>query len=147
MAIFDGQNRLIILDSDTVDVPTLYSDWKRWLAQSDNCKYLRAFITVGGEPIGGGKSITPYYFLENGWRVRPMESEHVLVVDGLLLTVENESAFVPTLGNFNVLIEKLVAVNAQTIEINTGSGLTIEEKAQLLKASKAISTGQFIALN
>ena len=147
MATFDGANRLIILDSDYLDVPTLYSDWKRWMSIGDNLKYLRAFITVGGEPIGAGKSITPYYFLDNGWRVRPMEAEHLLTVDGLLLTVENESAFIPTIGNYNVVIEKLVAVNAQTIEVNTGSGLTTEEKAQLLKASKALSTGQFIALN
>lgn len=147
MATFDGANKLIILDSDFVDVPTLYSDWKRWLKESDNIKYLRAFVTVGGEPIGAGKSITPYYFLDNGWRVRPMEAEHLLTVDGLLLTVENVSPFVPTLGNYNVLIEKLVAVNAQTIEVNTGSGLTAEQQAQLLKASKALSTGQFIALN
>ena len=78
MSSFDGANKVITLDAPTsgileVDVQTdLYSEWKVWVQQSDNSKFLPAFSnSVGGDPLGGGLNAGAYFFLNNdlGWRI------------------------------------------------------------------------------
>lgn len=62
-----------------------------------------------------------YYFLINGWRVRPMEADQHLVIDGNLIVAEGGSPVVPTLGVFRVVAEFTVPVQAQAM-ITDGSG-------------------------
>ena len=68
--VFDGQARLIYLDSATpqVSVKGLYSDWKEW-SNSTGLQYLQAFRSFGGDPTTTGQTAPAYYFLTNGWRV------------------------------------------------------------------------------
>lgn len=108
-------SKLFILDSATVDVSDIYVAWVDWLVLSDNIKYLPAFTTVGGDSLGGSLSIPPYYFLINGWRVRPMESSHTLVLTGNLFVDGGGDPIVPTVGSFNVLVKSVVPVQAQGI--------------------------------
>lgn len=105
---FDGLNKLIILDPGVTsfDVGDLYSRWKDWFKLSDNAKYEIAFSTsVGGNPLGNGILLGSYYFITNGWLIRPQEASHTLDVTGNLFPIpDTASIFAPTLGNFNVSI-------------------------------------------
>lgn len=130
---FDGPNKLIIADPGTTNLNVsedIYSAWKAWVATSDNAKYDQALRVVGGEPTVGGNSIAGYFFLMNGWRVRPQEANHSLTVDGILLVEGGGDPFVNTLGTFNVRINMITPLQAEIIETGI-SGLTSEESNQL----------------
>lgn len=119
---FDTVDKRIILDVATITVKEIYKQWVDWLVLSDNAKYLPAFSSVGGDDLGGGISIPPYYFLTNGWRVRPMESNHTLVLTGNLFVAGGGDPIVSTLGNYNVLIRSVVPVQAQVVATGGGGG-------------------------
>jgi len=91
---FDGVNKLIIasVDMTSVDAITIYSRWKDWVVTADNAKYPVALSVVGGDPIGGGVSITPYVFIQNGWKVRPLSTTS-FEVTGNLLPESGQSLF------------------------------------------------------
>jgi len=125
-------SKLFILDSATVDVSDIYVAWVDWLVLSDNIKYLPAFTTVGGDSLGGSLSIPPYYFLINGWRVRPMESSHTLVLTGNLFVDGGGDPIVPTVGSFNVLVKSVVPVQAQGI--STGGAADPDVVAAAVRA-------------
>ena len=99
---FDPATKRIILDSDSVTATELYSRSADWLALSDNAKYGAVFRQVGGDDLGGGLSIPPYFFLQGAWRVRPMESSHNLTITGNLFVEGGGMPVVPTLGTFQV---------------------------------------------
>lgn len=125
---FDGDNKRIILGvGTTLDVRDLYSRWKDWIATSDNSKYAQAFSVVGGDPVdaGAGIYITSYFFLTNGWRIRPNEASYSLTVsNGVLLTEEGVDPFVATLGTYQVLIRYSQPIKSETIATG-GAGATI----------------------
>lgn len=120
--IFDANSRRIILDSASITATELYSRWVDWAAADDHLIYPPAFRSVGGDDLGGGLSIPPYFFLQNGWRVRPMESSHTLTVTGNLFVDGGGDPVVPTLGSFRVLIKLVVPVQAQGISTSGGGG-------------------------
>jgi hypothetical protein len=124
-ATFDGPNKLIIIDFGETSLDAkvdIYSDWKEWVLESDNSKYLQALRTVGGDPTTGAQFISPYYFLMNGWRIRPHEADHFLVVDGNLFVDGGGNPFITTLGAYNVVVNLTTSVNAVT-EVVTASGI------------------------
>lgn len=118
---FDGPNKLVVLSGVTsFSAVDLYSRWKDWLLLSDNSKYLHAFVSVAGDPIGSGQAIAPYIFLNttDGWKIRPQESDHELRISGNLYSLDpSEQMFVPTLGDYTVtvLIERSSAAVAVTV--------------------------------
>lgn len=129
MAItFDAQNKRIVLDTAYVEVRDIYSRWKEWV-QSGNAEYPAAFRVVGGDPIGGGIFVSSYFFLLNGWRIRPMESDHTLTLDGNISVDGGGVPVVSTLGNFNVVVQYVVPVAAQAFDSGGGSGASAEEIA------------------
>jgi len=77
---FDGTNKIIQFGiTDTaVTAAQIYSRWKDWVATSSNAKFPQAFTTVGGDPLGNSVFITPYFFLTNGWKLRPFAQNHTL---------------------------------------------------------------------
>ena len=137
---FDGANRRIILNSTSVTASEIWSRYMDWLgADSNNAKWGLAIQQVGGDSLGGGLYIPLYFFLTNGWRVRPMEANHQLTITGNLFVAEGGSPLVNTLGNYNVIAQYTVPVQAQAMATSGGSGgLTSEQAAQLMKtATKA----------
>jgi hypothetical protein len=119
---FDGINRLIILPQGTVSLSVryLWSEWVRWHAQADNCKYLMAMQLIGGDDIEATKgTYIPFYvYLLNGWRIRPQEANHTLDVDnGVLIVNGGGDPFVDTLGTYVVRVNYEQPV--QAIGINT----------------------------
>lgn len=101
---------------------------------SDNVKYLPAFSHVGGNDLGGGKFIPNYFFLVNSWRVRPMEQDHDLTIDGNLVTDDGGKPIVRTLGPYQVNVEYTVPVMAQGIATEGGTGLSAKDIAAIADA-------------
>ena len=109
---FDGINKLIILGEGTtsLSIRELYTQWVDWVALSDNSKYLPAFRTVGGDSISSTKELGITFFMINDWKIRPYEGNHRLLVEGNVYTDPyGSSIFVPTLGNYNIVIETTVS--------------------------------------
>lgn len=129
---FDGPNKLIILAATSLDLAGLWSAWKDWLL-AGNAGYALALETVGGEPIDptAGTLVPLYLFIRNGWKIRPMESDHTLVVSGGTLVVSGGGdPFVSTIGDFTVRIRYQQPV--QAIGYSTtggGSGPSAEDIA------------------
>lgn len=124
---FDGDNKRINLTSGTTEfsVFELWSRWVDWVATDDNTKYLPAFRVVGGDPIdeGAGTYVTSYFFLLNGWRIKPQEANHKLIVtSGVLLVEGGGDPFVNTTGSYNVLVQYSQPVKTETVSTSGGSG-------------------------
>lgn len=130
---FDGASRIITEIStggdNSLDAREIYSEWKEWVTLSDNAKFLPAFSVIGGEPTGPGQNAGSFFFLTNGWRLRPAELNHALTISGNLLVEGGVgSPIVNTLGAFNVptFIERS---NLVTTVATGGSSLTAAEIA------------------
>jgi len=130
----DPINKLLILDSASTTAQTIYSRWADWAALSDNLKWAPAFSSLGGDDLGGGLFVPPYFFLLNGWRVRPMESNHLLVLGGNLFVDGGGQPVVATVGNYNVSIQYTVPVQAQAFSTAGSTGPTPNEIAAAVKA-------------
>lgn len=105
---FDGPNKLIICDPGVTSFGAgeVYSRWKEWVMEGDNAKYEPAFSnSVGGDPLGNGVFLGAYYFIQNGWKIRPQEASHILIVSGNIYPIPDTAGiFEPTLGSYNVQI-------------------------------------------
>ena len=134
---FDGLNKRIILNSTSVTASEIWSRYMDWLgADSNNAKWGLAMTQIGGDDLGGGLYVPIYVFLQNGWRVRPMESNHQLMITGNLFVAEGGSPLVNTLGSYNVIAQYTVPVQAQAMATSGGTGgLTSEQAAQLMKTA------------
>ena len=132
---FDGANKRIILNSTSVTASEIWSRYMDWLAaDSNNAKWGLAMTQIGGDDLGGGLYVPIYVFLQNGWRVRPMESNHQLMITGNLFVAEGGSPIVNTLGSYNLIAQYTVPVQAQAMSTSGGSGgLTSEQASQLAK--------------
>ena len=137
--IFDGPNKLILLEETSVSADQIWTSYINWVVVEANTKWPLAITQIGGDSLGGGLYIPLYFFLTNGWRVRPMESSHQLMITGNLFVAEGGSPLVNTLGNYNVIAQYTVPVQAQAMATSGGSGgLTSEQATQLMKtATKA----------
>lgn len=124
MFSFNGATKIISVNTGVTSFSAgqVYSAWKQWVQASDNAKYEAAFgNSVGGEPLGGGVSVGTYYFIQNGWVIRPQESSHTLVVSGNLFPVpDTANVFTSTLGNYNVLIS--IKTSSLTQQVVSGGG-------------------------
>lgn len=136
MATFNGNTLTITLDAPTsgvliLDVPKLYSEWKEWqLADFQNVGYPPAFRTVGGDPINATLSGVPTFFLrnDNGWRIKPFESDHTISIQGQLAGQDPDLPLtVPTTGGFTVIGFNVQPV-AQVETVVSGSGVTQQDK-------------------
>jgi len=130
----DPINKLLILDSASTTAQIIYSRWADWAALSDNLKWAPAFSSLGGDDLGGGLFVPPYFFLLNGWRVRPMESNHLLVLGGNLFVDGGGQPVVATVGNYNVSIQYTVPVQAQAFSTAGSTGPTPNEIALAVKS-------------
>jgi len=128
---FDGSTKVITITymptaSGTVELDAevdFYSDWKEWVIASDNIKYLEAVQTVAGDPISSDQYISPYFFLINGWRIRPYEQTHQMIINGNLFVEGGEdNPFIPTIGAYNVMVRLNTTVNAVTTVISASGG-------------------------
>lgn len=140
---FNGTDKIIQLTGGTteLDIKDMYSRWKDWFKDGGS-EFLQTFSVVGGDPVdeANGIYVTSYFFLENGWRIRPQEANHKLrVFNGVLLTSDGENPFLQTQGYYNVLIQYSQPIKSESTVIETGvSGLTEEESNQLAKIKSVV---------
>lgn len=128
MAIsIDGATRRIILDSDSVTAAEIWSRWVDW--HPANPQWPLAFSLVGGQALGGGLFIPPYFFLLNSWRVRPREANHNLTITGNLFVDGGGVPVVSTLGTYQVNVNYTVPVQAQGISTSGSVAPTAEQNA------------------
>lgn len=134
--IFDPNRKVIIIPSnlEELNLSILYSAWKNWVLNGIGAKFAPVFKVIGGDPIdiNRGIYITPYYYLINGWRLKPTNANYkIRVVNGVLLTDTGDSPFVPTDGNYNVLVEYSQPIKTETVLTASGGGLSDEDKNYL----------------
>ena len=115
----------------------LYSDWKElFAANADgiaakvppaflevNSNGVRSGGSVGGNPIGGSQTISPYFFLNNrdGWRLRPAEEDGETTITGNLFPLDATLPFViPTIGAFTQVLRLVVSPQSITDTVNAG---------------------------
>ena len=134
---FDGATKRIVLSTSSVSASEIWSAYMDWLnSDSTNARWGLAMSQIGGDDLGGGLFVPIYIFLQNGWRVRPMESSHHLTITGNLFVAEGGSPIVNTLGNYNVIAQFTVPVQAQAMATSGGSGsLTTEEHNKLMSVA------------
>ena len=136
MAItLNGAAKRIILDSASVSAAQIWSAWLDW--HEANQQWPLAFQLVGGNALGGGLFIPPYFFLMNGWRVRPMEASHNLTITGNLFVDGGGVPVVGTLGTYQVNVNYTVPVQAQGIATSGSTGPTASEIAAAVRADIA----------
>lgn len=136
MAItLNGSTKRITLDSASVSAAQIWSAWVDW--HEANQQWPLAFQLVGGNALGGGLFIPPYFFLMNGWRVRPMEASHNLSITGNLFVDGGGVPVVGTLGTFQVNVNYTVPVQAQGIATSGSTGPTASEIAAAVRADIA----------
>ena len=138
--IFDPATKRIILDVANVTATEVYSRSCDWLATGDNAKYGAVFRQVGGDDLGSGLSIPPYFFLQGAWRIRPMEANHTLTLTGNLFVDGGGDPVTATLGNFNVLTKTVVPVQAQGISTNGSTGPSASDIANAVLAALNATT-------
>lgn len=146
MLTFDPATKRIVLDSASVTATELYSRSADWLALGDNAKYGAVFRQVGGDDLGAGLSIPPYFFLQGAWRVRPMESSHNLTITGNLFVEGGGVPVVPTLGTFQVNVNYTVPVQAQGISTSGSTGPTAAEIAAAVRSDMAVELLRIVEL-
>ncbi len=134
---FDGPNKRIILSTASVTAAEIWSAWVDW--HPANTKWPLAFSLVGGIPLGGGLYIPPYFFLLNGWRVRPMESSHNLTITGNLFVDGGGVPVVSTLGTYQVNVNYTVPVQAQGIATSGSTGPSAADIAAAILAAAQIT--------
>lgn len=122
MVNFDGANKKIVLTTTgTYDTEIdLYSEWKEWVILSDNAKFLPAFDTTGGDDIGLGQEIAPYFFLRTdlGWKIQAPEADGDIIIQGNLFPrVSGQSLFLPPVGNYTVLITQNLSAKAVVVNL------------------------------
>jgi hypothetical protein len=143
---FDGSSKRIILDTASTSASYIWSRWVDWLdSDTNNARWPVAMRQAGGDDLGGGLSIPPYIFLLNGWRVRPMESNHSLVITGNLFVEGGGVPVVQTVGAYNVSVQYTVPVQAQGIATG-GSSFTLAQIAEAVRIEMDTNSTQLAAI-
>ena len=130
---FDGVNRIILVNfgESIIDVrEDIYSNWKEWVLVGTNSQFAQALTAVGGDPITNDTFVGITYFLENGWRIKPYSSNHILTVNGNMYTREpGEDPYLEPTGNFKVTVN---TVRSNLIDMTLVSeGVSTAEKTQI----------------
>ena len=132
MAItFNASTKIIQLDSASVSAATIWSRWVDWFCTSDNSKYLPAMEVIGGNQVDGSIYIPSYFYLLDGWRIRPMESNHNLEITGNIIVQGGGDPIVNTVGTYQVNVRFTVPVAAQLV----GNIPTASQKAAAVLAA------------
>lgn len=132
--LFDGPNKLIIEPAGagaltTFDVARdLYSAWKRWASQAGNGKWLQAFSVEGGTPIGATGLFTGTTFiLTNGWKVRPADFAHQVILNGNLFSDDGIVSVPAETASATLFVNSSVAAQG----IATGSGVPADVQSKI----------------
>ncbi len=144
--VFDPATKRIVLDSTSTTATEIYSRWVDWAALSDNAKYGRVLRQSGADSLPGGRYSPANFFLQGMWRVRPMEANHTLDIEGNLYTEDGSDPVVPTLGVYRVLTRYTVPVQAQGINTSGSTGPTLAEIVAAVRADLSAELTRLMVL-
>jgi hypothetical protein len=108
---FDGATKVMSIGGTTSAFTALelYQAYTTWA--TTNTGFPSAFTASGDDPTPpGGLYRGSYFFLENGWKVRPREASHTLIVQGNLFTRDGSSPFTATLGGYTVAAQVFTTI-------------------------------------
>jgi hypothetical protein len=141
----DGSNRRIYLSSDTVNSEIhpidIYKEMRTLRRTDENLRRFELFIEASGfEAKGGGAYTQRLVKLLSGTRIVPHDSTHVLTITGEIITDEGTSG----VGCFDrglLSSEMYVDINyvppqVEVVVINTGSGVTAQDKEDIAELSR-----------
>lgn len=130
---FDGPKKLILINDGVIEIDfrtDVYSNWKEWKQTEVNSKFLQAVSVVGGDPLPGSRILGSTFFLENGWKIRSWEGEHILSIEGNVFTREGDDPVLPTIGDFKVTVNFIVSTLVEGGR-SIGAELGIDSVVQL----------------
>ena len=147
-ATFDGANLHITIPSTgTFDAERdLYSAWKRWITLSDNAKYPAAFDTVGGDNVGGGQEVAPYFFCRNdlGWRIKMPQQNGSIDIVGNIFPRDPTAALYEQTAGFDAFLK--VEVSTRAVVVTDTSQLKaikqIQDNTNKIKTTTQTSLGE-----
>jgi hypothetical protein len=119
---FDPTNKFIVVNPGVVSLDMkidVYSDWKEWVQQEDYSKFLPAFRSIGGDPVGPGLYAGDVYFLINGWKIFV---DHEVAITGVVYADDGSNPFI-TPASANV-------VRSTASNLALAYGLTGSQEAQ-----------------
>ena len=120
MAItFNPIEKIIQLDRFTISERELWTAMVDWSVTGDNLKY---GVTI--EQVGGAVPIALYVYLSNGWRIRPVEADGTTTITGNLLTSNGDHPVVPTIGNWQVLVNMETPLQAASVSTGSCNAIT-----------------------
>lgn len=131
----DGDNKRITINPGESIVfvkNDIYSNWKEWVQIRDNSKYLDAFRTTGGDPVGGGLFAGDIYFTINGWKV--VINEQVTVNGIIYDDTPGESPFIVNAGGG---VRNVVSSLAYAYNITGVTPPTVQEIRQEMDANSS----------
>lgn len=158
---YDTVNKWFILN---VGVTTLdaksefYSAAKAdWKDDNNLNKFKFPIESIGGQGIGGGNTISPYYSLAYGWRIQFAPADQSLVITGNIITVEGEAPMTDNPGMYHHEAQYTVSANSLT---SGGAALTAADvwnlsdgiepsltPAQAIQILTAVLSGKAIITN
>jgi len=122
-ATFDGANlHITIPTTGEFDAERdLYSAWKRWITLSDNAKYPAAFDTVGGDNVGGGQEVAPYFFCRNdlGWRIKMPQQDGSIDIIGNIFPRDPTTALYEQTAGYDAFLKVEVSTRAVVVTDTT----------------------------
>lgn len=118
---FNPSTKIIQLDSATISEKGLWTAFVNWSVLSDNLKYW-----IGMTQIGWFEPIALYIYLEQWWKIRPLEVDWVTNISWNLLVQWWWSPVVATIWNYNILVNMETPVKAVALSVSSG-WLTTEE--------------------
>jgi hypothetical protein len=123
---YDTAAKLFILNAGvtSLDAKTEFYSWVKtdWKNNDALNKFAFPIESIGGNNIGGGVSISPYYSLKNGWKIRPAEEHSSITVIGNIITDDSSDPFVGTVGTWDTVIKYVVSGNS--LQSGGGGSLT-----------------------
>ena len=106
---FDGPNKIILVNAGVTELDfreDVYSNWKEWILVDEfvNAQFEQALSVVGGDPLPGDRILGSTFFLENGWKIRSWEGDHILTITGNVFSRDGSDPVLPPLGEFKVTV-------------------------------------------
>jgi len=162
--IFDGPALTIEGDPSEVvggvfqfDAVEIYSAWVNWITQADNLKYVPAFSTAGGDPLGGGTFLGKFIFIRNdlGWKFVPPNTGtdiKVIITGNFYSSSDIDQVYAPWPGVATTIqsrvsqLTQLISVSTPLVEQANPTEVANEILNSQIGTSRPIgSLGEFLA--
>jgi len=115
---YDTANKVFLLNSGVTALDArqeFYSQAKLDWKETDSLnKFKFPIESIGGQDIGGGNSISPYYSMLYGWRLQFAPADMDITVTGNIITAEGTAPIVDNPGAYHHVATFVVTSNSLT---------------------------------